>query len=103
VVLRQTAVLLQEAFRDKDLVARYGGEEFGALLFDLDRGAAALRLDAWRAALAADPRDPPLTTSVGVAAFPEDGDTPAGLVATADRRLYAAKHAGRNRVVASDE
>jgi diguanylate cyclase (GGDEF)-like protein len=103
VVLRQTAVLLQEAFRGKDLVARYGGEEFGALLFDLDRAAAATRLEAWRSALASDPRDPPLTTSVGVAAFPEDGDTPAGLVATADRRLYAAKRAGRNRVVADDD
>jgi diguanylate cyclase (GGDEF)-like protein len=103
IVLRQAAVLLQEAFRGKDLVARYGGEEFGALLFDLDKDAAASRLDAWRAALAADRRDPPLTTSVGVAAFPDDGDTPAGLLATADRRLYAAKHAGRNRVVANDD
>jgi len=103
VVLRRAALQLQEAFRGKDLVARYGGEEFAALLFDLDRGAAASRLDAWRKALAVEPRDPPLTTSVGVAAFPEDGDTPAGLVATADRRLYAAKRAGRNRVVASDD
>ncbi len=93
---------LQDAFRGKDLVARYGGEEFAALLLDLDRTSAASRLEAWRAGLAADAREPPVTTSVGVAAFPEDGETPGGLIATADRRLYAAKRSGRNQVVADD-
>jgi diguanylate cyclase (GGDEF)-like protein len=101
--LRHAARRLQDAFRGRDLVARYGGEEFAALLLDLDRVSAASRLEAWRAALAADAREPPVTTSVGVAAFPEDGETPGGLIATADRRLYAAKRAGRNRMVAEDD
>jgi two-component system cell cycle response regulator len=101
--LGHAARRLQEAFRGRDLVARYGGEEFAALLLDLDRAGAAARLEAWRASLAGDERTPPVTTSVGVAAFPEDGDTPGGLIATADRRLYAAKRRGRNRVVADDK
>ncbi len=100
--LRRAAVRMQQAFRGKDVVARIGGEEFGALLIGVDRRTAAARLDAWRAALHADAREPRLSASVGVAAFPEDGATPEALMAAADRRLYAAKRAGRNRLVAED-
>lgn len=101
--LSHVAAGLHDRFRGKDVIARYGGEEFGALLMDVDRATASVRLESWRAALSEDPREPRLTTSIGVAFFPEDGDTPQGLVAAADRRLYAAKRAGRNRLVASDD
>ncbi len=98
--LRFAAGRLREAFRDDDIIARYGGEEF-AVILRVDRAAAVARLDAWRAALHADARIPRLSASVGAASLPEDGST-RGLLDVADRRLYAAKAAGRNRTVAED-
>ena len=43
----------------------------------------------------------PLTASLGVAVWPDDGREPDALLSSADRGLYAAKQAGRNRVVAA--
>jgi GGDEF domain-containing protein len=43
-----------------------------------------------------------LTYSGGLASWPQDGSDTAALLGTADRRLQAAKHAGRNRVLARD-
>lgn len=96
--LRFVGTHLREAFREEDIIARYGGEEFGVLLLT-DRVSAVARLDAWRAALHAAGRIPRLSASVGVASLPEDGSTRV-LIEIADRRLYAAKAAGRNRTVA---
>jgi two-component system, cell cycle response regulator len=96
--LRFAASHLKEAFREDDIIARYGGEEF-AVLLQTDRESAVARLDAWRASLHASARIPRLSASVGVASLPEDGVSRA-LIDTADRRLYAAKAAGRNRTVA---
>jgi diguanylate cyclase (GGDEF)-like protein len=99
--LRYAADRLREAFRDGDVVARYGGEEF-AVLVRAERRAAVARLDAWRAALNAAARSPRLSASVGVASCPEDGRAAETLMAVADRRLYTAKAAGRNRTVAAE-
>jgi diguanylate cyclase (GGDEF)-like protein len=96
--LRFAAARLRESFRDGDIIARFGGEEF-AVLLQTDRASAVARLDAWRAGLHAAARIPRLSASVGVASLPEDGTTRA-LLDVADRRLYAAKAAGRNCTVA---
>ena len=97
--LRYAAERLRETFRDDDIIARYGGEEF-AVLVQADRASAVARLDAWRIALNADSRSPRLSASVGVASLPEDGVHGTALLDVADRRLYAAKAAGRNRTIA---
>jgi diguanylate cyclase (GGDEF)-like protein len=97
--LRYAADRLRDAFREEDVIARYGGEEF-AVLVQADRDTAVGRLDEWRAALSAGAHRPPLSASVGVASLPEDGHTMATLLEVADRRLYAAKAAGRNRTIA---
>jgi diguanylate cyclase (GGDEF)-like protein len=86
-------------------LARLGGDEFLAVLPGLELSSATTVLEAMRAAVEAHAWHPfigdlRLTVSVGaVAALATD--TPANLLARADRNMYAAKRAGRNRVVAS--
>lgn len=103
------AGVLARSFRASDLLARYGGEEFVALLFRADAGTVADRIEATRERIARTPVALPrestpssVTASFGVASYPEDGRSAAALIETADRRLYAAKLAGRNRVVSAD-
>lgn len=87
-------------------VFRIGGEEFLILCSDADAAQVAQRVEAMQRVLAnADfqrPCDgPKVTFSAGVAQWPEDGATLEALLETADTRLYAAKSAGRNRVIAA--
>lgn len=105
--LRLVAHALQGGVhRAGDVVARYGGEEFVALLPELDAENAAVVAERLRACVealnlphASSSAAPVVTISVGVAAMVPDGEGLAGtLVDEADRALYAAKRAGRNRV-----
>jgi diguanylate cyclase (GGDEF)-like protein len=103
-VLRELGALVAVRVRGADFAARLGGEEFCVLCFGLSREQAGLAAEAWRAAVAAHDwqRLHPglaVTVSIGVADWREAPDAQA-LMALADARLYAAKHAGRNRVVA---
>jgi diguanylate cyclase (GGDEF)-like protein len=84
-------------------VARYGGEEFCLVLVETRADDAALLCDRLRGLIAGyawDAIRPGLavTVSAGVAGLHEGADAPEALLAAADVRLYAAKHAGRNRV-----
>ena len=88
--------------------SRYGGEEFCVMLPGHDLQAAKDVAERMTRAVAALPDDPDLprldavpgSVSIGVAAcIPDLGDRPDSLLASADRALYAAKAAGRNRVV----
>ncbi|WP_176763961.1 GGDEF domain-containing protein [Aquimonas voraii] len=94
-VLRQLGQLLQRAVRSDTVVARYGGEEF-AVITPSGLAEAVGLAERLRRAVEADSR---IRVSLGVASFEPklDGDEPA-LLARADRALYAAKAAGRNRV-----
>ncbi|WP_153040361.1 tetratricopeptide repeat-containing diguanylate cyclase [Actinoplanes sp. TFC3] len=101
-VLRQIAAVLRDNVRDTDLVARMGGEEFMVALDGVDAGEARARCEILRAQVASYPWEglqPGLrvTISFGLAVVPAAGDLPAAMV-LADRRLYEAKRAGRNRV-----
>jgi two-component system cell cycle response regulator len=102
-VLCHAASTLSRAFRRSDVIARYGGEEFVILFPEAEPAAAAERLEQLRADVArrsvpVSGAEVPITLSVGLAVFPQDGESPADLLACADQRLYAAKRAGRNRV-----
>ncbi|HSA59356.1 MAG TPA: GGDEF domain-containing protein [bacterium] len=96
--LKTLAALLKRNSRRYDLAARFGGEEFALVLPETDGIKAAAIAERFRAAAAA--HDHGLTISCGVAAYPAEAKDLDGLIARADQKLYAAKSAGRNRVVA---
>ena len=107
-VLREVALRLAGVVRTVDRVVRLGGEEFALLLVQTDGEGAidvARKVCAAveRAAVPAGEARLPITVSSGAASMPADAATGAGLVAAADRALYAAKAAGRNRAVAARE
>lgn len=98
-VLEKTGRTLTAFFRDSDVAARHGGEEFTIVLPESNRPGIERRLIEFQAALAASVPGFPVTASIGVAFFPEDGKDAVELVKVADRRMYEAKARGRNRVV----
>ena len=110
-VLRGVADACKLTLRDNDLMGRFGGEEFAVLLphTPLPEAMAVaerLRVAVESLAVRIDPGDKTVgvTVSVGVAEFGEAGgaaDTLDAVLERADQALYAAKEAGRNRVVAS--
>jgi diguanylate cyclase (GGDEF)-like protein len=103
--LQQVARLIQLVpKRVTDAAFRTGGEEFAVLMSDTDKAGAmtlseSLRSITERAQFLG--ASEPVTVSLGVATFPEDGHDPATLMAAADRALYQAKTGGRNRVEAA--
>ena len=93
----------QQRLSDTGFVARMGGEEFLVVLPGVGAAEAAARLETLRQAVAGHRWRPvtgnlPVTVSIG-AVTTLGHDMPATLLAEADRGLYAAKNAGRNRVV----
>jgi two-component system cell cycle response regulator len=104
-VLRGVSEILLSAIRATDVAARYGGEELLVVMPQNDAQGARMLGERWRAAVeneafaAPDGRLVSVTISVGVAAYAEEFVTPEDLLSAADRALYVAKEAGRNRVV----
>lgn len=101
-VLCHAAQLLTAGLRESDLAVRWGGEEFLLVLRDCDIDKAQVVAEKLRRAVEETPIDfggqkIPLTLSFGVAQY-DGSETPDALVIRADTALYAAKHAGRNRV-----
>ena len=98
------SVMSQEALRDTDILARLGGEEFAVLLENTEESIAGdvaerLRSTINSKPLALERGELTVSVSAGVAClYPEGGDDLDGLLAQADKALYAAKSGGRNRV-----
>jgi diguanylate cyclase (GGDEF)-like protein len=99
--LVKAAAVVRDTVREIDIAARYGGEEFAVLLPDTSRLGALVVAD--RVRLRIEERfarqRPRVTVSGGIAVFPDDAATPAELVMRSDAGLYAAKAAGKNRIV----
>jgi len=100
--LRQIARAMSLVMRGGDRLYRYGGEEFVVVCDALGHDAARVAAERLRRAVettAVPDLDRQITVSIGIATSAEDGSDSAELFGTADARLYAAKEAGRNRVV----
>lgn len=99
-LLRKMCELFEESVRNDDVVFRYGGEEFVAFLAHTDKVDAALVAERIRAVVNLYM---PVTVSIGIGTFPDDGVELETLIAKVDAVLYKAKEAGRNRVCAASE
>ena len=103
-VLRAAARRIRGALRPYDALGRYGGEELLVVLPACDLAGAREAAERVRAAIAAGPvptdyGDIDVTASIGVAVLEGDAVLAVdSLLQEADRALYRAKHAGRNRV-----
>jgi diguanylate cyclase len=102
-VLRAVAEVLRGSLRQHDVPGRYGGEEFGVLLPDTSLEAAEAIAERIRSRIAAErfsfSRTLRVTASVGCASLAASDATPSAWIARADRALYRAKKAGRNRTL----
>jgi diguanylate cyclase (GGDEF)-like protein len=107
-LLKRVSAILKECTREYDIVCRYGGDEFSILLTGTTKETAiaiARRIrEAVELRINADPRTRvKITTSIGVATFPDDASSRPDLLLEADKALYESKHRGRNRVVAAKQ
>ena len=101
VVLQQVAGVLRSAVHDGQVAYRWGGEEFAVLVPRGGPDEATALAERLRVRLEEDFRRGDkqlLTASFGVAALPEHAGDGEALLSEADRALYSAKDAGRNRV-----
>ena len=98
--LCHVASIMKSTVRDVDICARYGGEEFVIILPQCDRENAMKVAERLREAIASRPvsKVGQVTASIGVATYPTGAKNKEELVEMADRAMYLAKAAGRNRV-----
>jgi diguanylate cyclase (GGDEF)-like protein len=89
--------------RDSDVLARIGGDEFvlGAVGAEDGRDLARLAERLLDSLADRSLSSVPIGASIGIAFFPDDASDPPGLLASADAAMYAAKRAGKNRVMFS--
>ena len=105
IVLKAIAALLKDKVRGSDIACRYGGEEFALILPETSLDAALRRAEDIRLAIArlgpsyAGTPLRKITASLGIALFPDHGEDTDALLRVADMALYAAKGAGRDRIV----
>ena len=104
-ILKQAAEIFREQIRNSDIAARYGGEEFVVVMPETGKELALLVGEKLCRAFAEFPfplrETQPggrLTISIGIATFPQDASGARELIDMADRALYLAKWAGKNRV-----
>ncbi|MHB8668571.1 MAG: GGDEF domain-containing protein [Burkholderiales bacterium] len=106
-VLQRVSVILRAHVRDTDVASRIGGEEFLLLLAESPLPLAAKRAEDIRTAISDMSMKYKnndlgrITASFGAVAFPDHGRTAEALIRAADKALYDAKHAGRNKVVSA--
>lgn len=104
--LKKVADILRESVREMDVVTRYGGEEFCVILPSTSKKESLFVAERIRREVESEgfpgeenlPRRS-LTASIGIASYPEDGNSTTALINSADIALYRAKAEGRNRII----
>ena len=104
-LLREVAGRLTESLRSVDLVARLGGDEFALLLPDTDAAAGGIALERCHEAVRAAVRNTPglpadVGATIGAIVFRHAPPSAEAAIRAADDRMYRAKRAGRDQVVA---
>ncbi|HZA97812.1 MAG TPA: diguanylate cyclase [Gemmatimonadales bacterium] len=103
-VLKKVANILLGSTRSVDCTARYGGEEFAVLLTGTSAEVASEVAERIRTRVEEQEfAGRKITLSIGIAEFPENGETADEVISSADEALYDAKRNGRNRVVRATE
>lgn len=105
-LLSALGILLKSQIRGEDIACRYGGEEFLLILPGASMEIALERAESLRQAVKEMHQFrqglKPTTLSLGVAVYPDHGDTGLQLIQSADAALYRAKRGGRDRVMAAE-
>jgi len=107
-LLAQFGQCVLSLLRNEDVACRYGGEEFTILLQEADAAIALDRAEEIHRAVATldvehrRQKLGPVSVSIGIASYPQHGDSPEHLIHRADRALYTAKEQGRNRTCVAD-
>ena len=101
-ILVRVAELLRHMFSDQDMVARLSGDEFAVAFSEMDGQLARNKSKEILAQINSlrsnhNGRSINVSASIGIVAFPAQGNNPVELLAKADTAMYAAKDAGRNR------
>ena len=103
-LLKEVAKVMGQHIRGSDIACRYGGEEFTIIMTDVSPAIVAQRAEQLREAVQritayhGDRVLDPITLSLGVAIFPDHGDTHKAVLRAADVALYQAKQSGRDQV-----
>jgi diguanylate cyclase (GGDEF)-like protein len=105
-VLRSLGSLMRSMSREGDVPCRVGGEEFAFILPETAKSDALTFAERFRRGVEQSIMAPdssyPITVSIGLAAFPEDGKSIEEILWAADEALYESKRGGRNRVTLSN-
>lgn len=102
-ILREVSKTVKDTIRQIDFVGRYGGEELSVILVETDKEQARFAAERLRRAIEEKnikvyDEELKVTVSIGIATFSDDGATCEAIIEAADKALYQAKEAGRNRV-----
>ncbi|TET16727.1 MAG: GGDEF domain-containing protein [Candidatus Cloacimonadota bacterium] len=101
-VLKRVSMVIKKNVRKMDTVTRYGGDEFVIILWGVRKEPAKLLGERIRKAVKLELKEFnfPLTISIGICSFPEDGKKVGVLLDKVDKALYRAKAQGRDRISA---
>jgi diguanylate cyclase (GGDEF)-like protein/PAS domain S-box-containing protein len=97
--LQRLAAVMNDHCRSTDLAVRYGGDEFALVIIDSDKGMAEQVAHRIENGLQTDQGKPPLSVSIGIGVYPDDGRSAAELIEAADQQLYKYKRTGNRRTV----